>query len=1416
MSSSRSSNNKGRTKRTSASQISQNDDVWCDGCNKYIKASSLRRHAGQCRARRAAEAAETEEAKENAHDWLKENRERDISDVGNLGAEDNISMNEDIVDHGPFEIGFEDSCDEDDDDDEDNSSDEDGNDDEDTDAILKNDDTAPPELLVKTGKQGDNLEGKVVKVSEFTDSWMNCLGEKEFDYKNEKELRLLEGETAEAEATQNENDTAVGVWADPRIDPSDRESDHQTGRKKALIDEYRAIPDRMEYRRSDKYCCKPPKTEELPDGSPLKAMLLSPEGNTMGLCYEYVPKKPEILLNKKELSMIRLVNYCDQTKSSSRDFINGFLDILAEEIKERQFDPKDHPKRETISRKVMKTYGGGCQPKILHVAASNEAGPVVTQEDTIPPQEEGKEGAKEPEKKKRKADKPKQVDKPKLIELTEGQIEASNLYKAIPKEINNRERFMLDVICFNAKNMILDLLDDHEIFGNLDNLVVNATDPYMPYKNDGKFVDEVLDGMWYRDTVERLKSCAEDPFKPEVEFILPIMMYVDKTGTSMNQRYPLEPFIFTTAIIRRKLRNKPSSWRPLGFIPDLETKSSAERAYMNRKNVGASSQAYHQALGYLLEGMEEVQNKGILTYLCFGDTQKKVRIRPEVACIINDGKSADMTTLRQPGFFPWKRVSRCCTTVMDECDLPTKECTYLELTDDLRESFRLVAMSPKEVQEDPKYQEESGGKPPEEKAVSIVEEAKAKLIALGFHPVRNAFIARCIRFGLDPRNIWGANPIDLMHAFQSGILMYVVKMVLDKLKPKYQMQLDRLVHKLFHRLRSKDRETYPRVNFTKGFSKLTMITSDEWAGKLFVTLIVLHTDEGKEIFKKARAFETNWKKFIELPDNWDDCNPADMLACAKHAEKLANEIECKAKVRGGSAISPSNANEEEMMIKEEEERKEKKKGGDGEEEEMLQKCSQHDFIQLAEALLCFHAWYKMGVVQAIGADKRANTKLIQNAVAKLLGMVRWYAPRKKGNRWKLQKFHDLLHLAIDIERFGLPSNFDAGPMESGLRYWAKLPAMTSQMRGYNTFAKQVAMRTYEFQCFSKAMRMNGLARDPIPKQEEKDGEISPNNSKKKPIMKGTTFRVYATSPTGEETSEPGLFRQTQVMSKGTVGLVSLSPVIENYLRFVAMQPRRDQEQHQGGQQVQGPKSGDQRKKKKPQNSTDFLPLANDSLGAQFWELKTEACIYLPDQQKWVDIRCHPNFGSEGPWYDWVVVNFAVDEEIFEKFEHKTQYGNSCVPCKVLSLAENPKEEGDVWLLVHGCHFRTKMKSTEQDSVLFEHWNLAYQDVTDRLSDEVYKRFMPEEPKFDQHEKDKRKRNKSKNKGDGDQARNKDEGTPYRVPQLCWVRASSVHCRCFVIEEEPGVFENAPLKKNGREATKVLLVRPRANWANEFL
>jgi len=43
-------------------------------------------------------------------------------------------------------------------------------------------------------------------------------------------------------------------------------------------------------------------------------------------------------------------------------------------------------------------------------------------------------------------------------------------------------------------------------------------------------------------------------FNPDSDVMLPIILYLDKTGTDVLQRYSLEPLLFTTAALTRESR----------------------------------------------------------------------------------------------------------------------------------------------------------------------------------------------------------------------------------------------------------------------------------------------------------------------------------------------------------------------------------------------------------------------------------------------------------------------------------------------------------------------------------------------------------------------------------------------------------------------------------------------------------------------------------------------------------------------------------------------------------------------------------------------------------------------------------------------------------------------------------------------
>jgi len=90
-------------------------------------------------------------------------------------------------------------------------------------------------------------------------------------------------------------------------------------------------------------------------------------------------------------------------------------------------------------------------------------------------------------------------------------------------------------------------------------------------------------------------------------------------------------------------------------------------------------------------------------------------------------------------------------------------------------------------------------------------------------------------------------------------------------------------------------------------------------------------------------------------------------------------------------------------------------------------------------LLSFHAWYKCGGLYNCG-----NSVEQHNIIYEMLEMVKETIPWNICNGWKLQKFHDLLHVSRDMFMFGSPQNWDASLGEHNLIDFAKHPAQRTQ------------------------------------------------------------------------------------------------------------------------------------------------------------------------------------------------------------------------------------------------------------------------------------------------------------------------------------------------------------------------------------
>ena len=90
------------------------------------------------------------------------------------------------------------------------------------------------------------------------------------------------------------------------------------------------------------------------------------------------------------------------------------------------------------------------------------------------------------------------------------------------------------IVYYNFLDQVHDLLNDVLIWGDVSNFqgTVNLDDPFSnePLHHDG-LVDEIVDGQWFIKTNQQCKILA--PNEPYV--ILPVVRYIDKTGTDVNQ-----------------------------------------------------------------------------------------------------------------------------------------------------------------------------------------------------------------------------------------------------------------------------------------------------------------------------------------------------------------------------------------------------------------------------------------------------------------------------------------------------------------------------------------------------------------------------------------------------------------------------------------------------------------------------------------------------------------------------------------------------------------------------------------------------------------------------------------------------------------------------------------------------------------
>ena len=228
----------------------------------------------------------------------------------------------------------------------------------------------------------------------------------------------------------------------------------------------------------------------------------------------------------------------------------------------------------------------------------------------------------------------------------------------------------------------------------------------------------------------------------------------------------------------------------------------------------------------------------------------------------------------------------------------------------------------------------------------------------------------------DPiRGIYGATPVETMHAFRKGMIEVVTFMVLDNVPQSKLAALDALAIRFHKSHRQTIRRSYPATDFSQGITNLTKISAAERLGLVFLFVILSQYDEGWRILQST--LET------------------------RRAQTDAPEAE-----------GPVNL---------------------------------AAVIEVFEAMLCFDEWLNKPTYWT-ALNHLESKRKVQKAIKTLMEMCVDNIPLSKTKTWKFPKFHELLHIIDNMERFGAPINYCAQRPESLLIPVAKHPGRRAQKR----------------------------------------------------------------------------------------------------------------------------------------------------------------------------------------------------------------------------------------------------------------------------------------------------------------------------------------------------------------------------------
>jgi hypothetical protein len=405
------------------------------------------------------------------------------------------------------------------------------------------------------------------------------------------------------------------------------------------------------------------------------------------------------------------------------------------------------------------------------------------------------------------------------------------------------------------------------MFDDIENLCVNPQEedrfkPFRPVTSGD--CGEVMAKEWARDTLE-----AMDDFDEVLDLLIGILMYGDKTGTDVNQRYPLEPWMYTIGLLRRHARESSDSWRHLGFMPSLD--------FLDNLSSVEKLQRYHDYMSVLLREFKELQDDPPVMWVNLGGIWQKRRLRLKLAIISGDQKSQDNICGRRPSNNGNAgRIHRGCGSsaihlgcATDSDGLLSGTCRppQTELIKRLNTLALLDIASLEEgvVKDILPPSRDQDTRTENKRTVQMLHRIKKVATVVlnkvfSMHAHTNAF--EDVDFGANPHGVYVATTEDHMHSFEAGSMHEMAEVSYHGLSPTELTEFEGIIRKKVLNCKSSASNEVPRGTVKKDFGKLTLTSHHEKVGSVFYLLLALHDRRGRMIFEGAHARQA--KKYMSF------------------------------------------------------------------------------------------------------------------------------------------------------------------------------------------------------------------------------------------------------------------------------------------------------------------------------------------------------------------------------------------------------------------------------------------------------------------------------------------------------------------------------------------------------------------------